>query len=288
MDLAKRARHLARRVGRALIGEQTLQASSFLQGVLAFRLDGEAITDLNLCVPFTYQRRSVLGTLLFYKGAFEEAEISLLLGLLIDVPCPVVLDIGANIGWHDVRWAAARPELRIFAFEPSRRTREVLRENLRRNGVASRVVVVPMAVSDTCGTSTFHECEDSGYSSLKDTGRKRVVSTRNVRVTTIDDFVRSQGLVHVSAMKIDVEGFETEVLHGAVNTLDKWQPDVLVEIYGGKASNPRPLETIHFMQSLGYETFVWKNDRLVPFDSHSDRHFNYLFTKRRDLPAGQQ
>jgi FkbM family methyltransferase len=227
----------------------------------------------------------VLGTLLFYRGSFEEEEIVFLLRLVKDVSSPVLLDIGANIGWHAVRWATSRPDICIFAFEPSRNTAELLRRNVIVNGVEAQIRHIPSAVSDTIGALEFHECEDSGYSSLKDTKRKKVIATTTVPVTTVDSFVKDERLSHVAAIKIDVEGLETEVLRGATDTLSRWSPEMLVEIYGGQASNPNPDKTIRLMQSLGYRAFVWKNKKLLPFESHSDRYFNYWFTKRQNPPT---
>ncbi len=34
------------------------------------------------------------------------------------------------------------------------------------------------------------------------------------------------------------------------------------------------------MQALGYKAYVWKHGAVVPFEKHSDEHFNYFFSKR--------
>jgi hypothetical protein len=64
-----------------------------------------------------------------------------------------------------------------------------LERNISRNSLTGSVVVVPQAVSEKSGYETFFCCDDNAYSSLKDTQRKKVISSLQVPVTTIDEFV---------------------------------------------------------------------------------------------------
>ncbi|MGH9877157.1 MAG: FkbM family methyltransferase [Nitrososphaerales archaeon] len=275
-----RLRCISRKIARIVLGEDILVRSGTLQRMLAYSVNGEQISDSNLIVPLEYERNSVIGTRLFYNGEFEENEIAFVTDLLQHSRNPTVLDIGANIGWHAICWAVACSGARVYAFEPSTKTAVLLKTNAALNGVEAQIKCVPCAVSDQEGVADFHECEDSGYSSLKDTKRKKVISKVSVPVITIDRFVEEEGITQLAVIKIDVEGLETEVLRGALRTLETMSPDVVVEIYRGKASNPNPEETIRLMQSVGYKAFHWKNGNIVPHSIHSDKYFNYYFTKR--------
>jgi FkbM family methyltransferase len=273
-------RCLGRKITREAFGSELLHRSSLLQRLLAFQANGETVTDLNLRFPVEYHKNSVLGNLLFYDGSFEEVEVSYVLEVLRDIRAPVVLDIGANVGWHALNWAISRPDIQVYAFEPSPTSARLLVSNAARNGVDRQVKHLALCVANRVGIAEFYECEDSGYSSLKDTKRKKVVSKTEVSVTTVDRFVETTGLSKLDVIKIDVEGFETDVVRGACKTLERFSPDLLVEIYGGEASNPCPEETLSLLQSLQYSAYVWKNGELVQYQSHSDKHFNYFLSKK--------
>jgi FkbM family methyltransferase len=169
--------------------------------------------------------------------------------------------------------------VKIYAFEPSVTTSNILKKNIEMNRLDGRIFHIQNAVSDTIGMATFNECEDDAYSSLKDTKRKKVLSKIEVPVTTVDVFVNDRKIPAISLIKIDVEGMEHEVLHGAEKTLNLYSPDVFVEIYGGSSSNPDPELTVRYMLSLGYKAFVSDGKCFIPFEVHSDERFNYYFTK---------
>lgn len=278
--VVRKLRCITRKVVRVIFGSDVLFRTPVLQRLLAFHVSGEIVRDFNLPVAMTYERHSVIGNLLFYNGEFEEPEIRFVSKFLRGTRAPVVLDIGANIGWHAIQWAADNRDVQIYAFEPSAKTAELLTRNVKLNGLEKRIRHVPCAVADHEGVAEFHECEDSGYSSMKDTKRKTIISRTSVPVITVDRFVEDEKMTHLALIKIDVEGLETEVLRGALGTLQTIAPEVVVEIYGGQASNPNPEETIRLMQSIGYKAFHWKNGEIVPYSFHSDKHFNYYFTKQ--------
>ncbi len=273
-------RRTARKLSRLFCGEEFLLKNKTLKRWLAFDVNNNNIRDYCLPIAIEYEKNSVIGSLLFYSGTFEEQQVQFIARILKKHDHPIVLDIGANIGWHSIWWALSSPRSSIYAFEPSMTTAKLLIKNIAHNNVASQVTHVASAVADRVGIAEFNECEDSAYSSLRDTQRKRVISTITVPVTTIDRFVEQAKLPEVSLLKIDVEGLETEVVRGARSTLESFEPNVLMEIFGGVASNPDPESTIKFMQALGYKAYVWKHGAVVPFEKHSDEHFNYFFSKR--------
>lgn len=114
---------------------------------------------------------SSIGNALFFSGYFEEQEIAFFLNKLSQDNEPVILDVGANIGLHTVRWAKAFSKTKIFSFEPSPDTRNILERNIVRNKIYKKVTIVPQAVSNIPGNANFLCCEDNDYSSLKDTQR---------------------------------------------------------------------------------------------------------------------
>jgi FkbM family methyltransferase len=254
--------------------------SVLMQAILGFEKRGDVVLDKLGDVRLEYDPHSVIGNKLFVSGQFEEYEIRFFSDLLKQFGAPVVLDVGANIGLHSIRWATSCPSLRAYAFEPSRETLQMVRNNVKRSGHSARIEVIPQAVSDRVGVGEFFHCEDDAYSSLRDTRRKRVVDSYQVDITTIDSFIFGRGLSKVDLVKIDVEGFEREVLMGGVRTLSEFRPHLFVEIFAGANSNPDPEGTVDFVQSLGYDAYVFKDGVPWPFVRHSDAFFNYYFRSK--------
>lgn len=230
-------------------------------------------------VSVEYDLSSVIGRALLLEGEFEEPEIQFFLRRLRQRERPVVVDVGANIGVHTLRWAAGAPGAHVYSFEPSPESRERLVRNVERSGLASAVTVEPLAVSDAPGRAQFYHCRDGAFSSLRDTRRQPVTSTFDVEVTTLDAYAATRPLDRLALVKIDVEGFEHQVISGGRRTLETFRPDLFVEIYGGSDSNPDPERTVATIQGMGYRAFVLVDGEPVPFVRHSDDSYNYFFTK---------
>jgi FkbM family methyltransferase len=255
-----------------------------IQVLLGFDKVGTTVLDKLNNTLIEYDFHSAIGQCMFFGGAFEQDEIEFFTRALAHEAKPVVLDVGANIGLHSIHWARANRTASIFAFEPSPATGKILRRNLQRNSLDKKIELIPLAVSDTCGKAQFFECDDNAFSSLKDTRRKRVVRTHLVPVTTIDEFVAEHHLDRISLLKIDVEGFEREVISGATTTLRLLKPDLFVEIYSGTDSNPDPEGTIDLIRSQGYRAYVLVAGKPVAYEKHVDSLYNYYFTCKDNMP----
>lgn len=209
------------------------------------------------------------------NGAFEETEIDIAAALysaLYYGRC--IVDVGANVGLHSMAWARLAP---VVALEPAPRTYTRLEANVVANGLEDRISMVRKAVGNTLGEAEFFVAEDSAYSSLKDTGRKRISERVRVPCTTLD-LLLSDLPSAVGLLKVDVEGFERSVIAGATELLRRDRPVLFVEIYGGTASNPDPEGTIEDIRAHGYEAFVYaRNTGLVPYERHRDDRYNYFF-----------
>lgn len=229
-------------------------------------------------VDVEYDGRTFIGSTLFREGGFEEPEIEFCAGRLRALGAPVLLDIGANLGWHTLRWATLLPHATIHAFEPAPGSRARLQRNLERNDLLGRVRVHEAAVSSTTGHASFHLAADDAYGSLVPPDRSPVAGRVDVPVTTLDEFVWRQGLEHIDLVKIDVEGVEHEVLEGATRTLHAMKPDLLVEIYEGQRAAPKAADVVASLARLGYRAYVFQEGSAAPFTTHRDWYYNYFFT----------
>lgn len=138
-----------------------------------------------------------------YEEDFEKSIVSRI------SPGDTVWDIGANIGYYTLKFSdAAGPNGKVVAFEPSPRTFErLVSEVSGRQNISSEQI----ALSDHRGEAKFYygNAVDGVTDALQGNG-----SFNMVQVACGDDFSPAP-----SVIKIDVEGFELEVLKGMPETL---------------------------------------------------------------------
>lgn len=153
------------------------------------------------------------------------------------------VDVGANVGiWsyhlHD-------KFQKVFSYEPSKQNIECFQMN-----VGTRTELRIKALANFNGEAEFHQAgKNCGDGKLC---RPGVSASYLVPVVTLD----SENLTDVDLIKIDVQGWEYEVLQGAKNTIMKFQPWVIFEV------NQDIDKCCRFMESLNYETIYLKSKRL--------------------------
>ena len=144
------------------------------------------------------------------------------------VPTDVVYDIGANAG--HVTQILAGAAAKVFAFEPNA---DVIAPLLARG--LMNVTVVHQAVSNKIGNATFHVDvrPDTGAvasSLMRLTGLEDQTRSITVQTTTVDAFSRLTRTVP-DFIKIDVEGFEPQVIEGAERTISRRRPIIIFELW---------------------------------------------------------
>jgi FkbM family methyltransferase len=161
----------------------------------------------------------------------EHQDALLLRFLSNTLPRPgIFLDVGANIGLYSAAWsiATARPHL---ALEPVSQTAALCREVLAANGIEGNVWEI--AAGRTHGSVTL-TASGGGANNRWARERSKVdPDTPLIDVVTapLDQLVTRAGVDVVAAIKIDVEGQELEVLEGAIETLRRWKPRLVIECH---------------------------------------------------------
>jgi FkbM family methyltransferase len=143
----------------------------------------------------------------------------------------VVLDIGAHIGLFSVFMARqVGPTGRVYSFEPTPYTRQVLQDTIRLNGCDSIVEVRAEAVAGSSGVASLYDTGDivSNANSLIRTTRS--VADTPVQIVTIDEFTAAHSQ-NVTCIKVDVEGVEFDVLAGAAETIRRCRPVFELEVH---------------------------------------------------------
>jgi FkbM family methyltransferase len=229
----------------------------------------------------------------FNSGRLYESETSQFLGAVLSAGDTFV-DVGAHVGYFSMLAAAlVGPTGRVISFEPDTSNYAHLLEHVERNSVA-QVLPVPLAVGAEAKVADFFVNSDNdGGHGLWEVGShpfnartREAPRTRKVFLTTLDEFVGSNGTRRVKAIKIDAEGSEVAVLAGAQKLLEQQQvPFVVAEInrFALTAMGTSEAALRGFMTGLGYETYLFQPGmselrRLLAHETpETDYVFNVLF-----------
>lgn len=144
-------------------------------------------------------------------------------------PGAVVFDVGANLGLTSVVFSKLNASASVYSFEPSRNIYRCLKKTIRENNLVN---CFPMqkALSANVGSISFSDNRDSASAShLSLNGESLGHVSYPVEVSTIDAVYSEKGLDRLDFIKIDVEGFEGDVLQGGLKTLQNLKPTVFLE-----------------------------------------------------------
>jgi FkbM family methyltransferase len=156
-------------------------------------------------------------------------------------------DVGANAGTHALALSRlVGPSGSVFAVEPHPRSFALLCENVRLNR-ARNVTALRLAAGSVDGAATLRSPLGTPGSRLL-ASLRRETGDESVEVVTrrLDDLREEGALAPPRFVKVDVEGFDAEVLEGMSETLRAFRPALLVEVSG-----PR---TLALLAREGYAT----------------------------------
>ncbi|MEI7873600.1 MAG: FkbM family methyltransferase [Alphaproteobacteria bacterium] len=125
----------------------------------------------------------------------------------------VLFDVGANVGQTLKTLLRHAPDAKIYGFEPAVETFRVLQANF---GDRRNVDLRNVALGAHPDRRVLQLSEDSQLNTLMPRDTQGVCgATQMTEVATIDDIVAAEDISHLDLLKIDVQGWEMEVLRGA-------------------------------------------------------------------------
>lgn len=180
--------------------------------------------------------------LLFTPQYFDADELKILASRIREGF--TFIDVGSNVGWYALflaREAGPTVATRILAVEPQPEIFDRLIYNIRQNPSCT-IKAVDCAIADKTGELTlFLDPLNRGEASLKIVNSSQTDAIR-VPAVTLLDLLSREGLTHVDAIKLDVEGAEDLVLGPffrdapaslypsvfiVANVPERWQVDVV-------------------------------------------------------------
>ena len=176
----------------------------------------------------------------------------------------VAIDVGASKGNYTVHLLNHSRKCYAFEARPKAVAHLVQRLTARPH---PRLCVETVALSDSTGYAQLRILkDDEGRSSIETANpleRFGVVEVLEVPTKRLDDCAIIEP---VGFIKIDVEGHEEAVLHGAKGTLLRDRPSLIIEIE--ERHKPHCITAVNaFLEELGYKGFYFHDGRLMPIQS---------------------
>ncbi|MFN3864731.1 MAG: FkbM family methyltransferase [Erythrobacter sp.] len=199
---------------------------------------------------------------LIRHGWFDRNLTDVIAGLL--APGMNFIDIGANFGTYTI-FAAGKvgPQGRVIAIEAAPRIAALLYESVVMNGLYGHCEVLRCAAGAQAGRVVLHQFANrQGGNTMLPHIAERAAERQGDSVTKVeiacrplDAIVGERSLKRIDLIKIDVEGFEHEVLKGARETLSRYRPKLIVEwhnaFFDGRPEAARALYDL-LTGELGY------------------------------------
>lgn len=203
-----------------------------------------------------------------------------------DVPV-VVFDVGANTGLYSaevIKHFAV--DLRLYSFEPACETYQLLTQRMSTNRNVE------------CFNFGFGDCEESatlyswsglsGLSSVYDRfhfnrnghfGEQAHQSKETVRLRTIDSFCAERKIDRIALLKLDVEGHELKVLHGASQFIQSGAIDFIQFEFGGTNLDSKTfLHDFVDLLSPRYRLYRILKDGLASMEPYNERSEIFLYS----------
>jgi FkbM family methyltransferase len=207
---------LRRRLVRALFPEGTVSERRFSTSFRGYRYDGSFSSNIDWQV--------------FFFGGYELAELAVIEDVTAAIDGCVSLDVGANTGQHAL--VMAKYSAAVHAFEPFPLVRDLALGHLQRNQL-SHVTMHPFGLATEARTATYRfdsRSRNLGTGSFVGTHNSSADTEVNLEIRRGDEWFAGIGLTRADFVKIDVEGFEAEVVAGLQATLAAHQPVMMVEV----------------------------------------------------------
>ena len=261
------------------VGDHPLNRNAKLRSMWNFCVAQVAVRCVpgDICVPFPNATHLLIsprmkGAAHFISPGLCEFEEMVFVTHFLR-PEDLFVDVGANAGAYTLL-ASGVAGASTVAVEPSPSTFLFLKRNILLNELASRVTPVHAAlcrsegrlrITENLGTENYVCPQGEAGPSVE------------VPVTTLDALLRDK---KPSLIKIDVEGFETEVLAGATETLARLSLQAMIVERAGNAARYGYDETAlhHQIRAHGFSPFAYvpSNRSLTPLAPESRGNIIYL------------
>jgi len=173
---------------------------------------------------------------------------------------PVVVDAGGNIGFFCLYINKLNPSAKIITIEPYAENIVLLQKNLSLNGLQD-VVIVPLALSNSSGTSRF-EVKEYHFDGGRITDDESTSNTF-IETTTLEVIFDTYKIGNVDLLKMDIEGSEFDVIQASLDLLSKRVRRIVIEYHASVKADGRDF----LVESLQASTFklIYESKNILGF-----------------------
>lgn len=202
---------------------------------------------------------STLPSIIFWNGLEGYEKRSVETWIELSKTAEVTLDLGANFGLFGLISKALNPNAVVVLVEPLERNVNRVQNNLDLNKFDAEVITA--AIGDHLGAITFFDM-DASENTIGSIDKNFVEMHQHstsiipieVPMITIDHLVETRQLKKVDLIKIDVEGADFLAIKGAIQTLNTFHPNILIEI-----TNPENANNIdQLLTTLPVKYFIYE------------------------------
>jgi FkbM family methyltransferase len=190
--------------------------------------------------------------------------------------CYIVIDIGTNIGIVALNMAKKVGKKGfVLGFEPNKLTYARCMENVQLNAFEN-IKILNNALGNKSETMFLSEPD------INNSGRNFLTTNHNsniVNVMTLDEVLQDRLFEKIDFIKIDVEGFEYNVLLGAINSIKRFKPILFIELITSnlERNGSSALEIISLLFDLGYNIKnVVNNDIIDKITDFSSANYDII------------
>jgi len=165
------------------------------------------------------------------------------------------IDIGSNIGYYAILESSKIGDNgTVWSIEPSPQNFETLSKNIILNQ-RKNIKCYNIAIGDENGKIDFVISEKSNWSKIKnkidhiENGDKII----QVDIMTLDSFSQKNEIKKVDLLRMDVEGYERNIIEGSINFLEKFKPILMIEVHKMIMGNNRTNQFLEKLQKMNYE-----------------------------------
>lgn len=218
---------------------------------ISININDNLIFKLNLIVAWGGLEYELL-----FNHIFEKEIVDYCLSNIKDKE--LVLDIGANIGYHTVLFAKSiNPSVRVISYEPVKKTFEILQSNVELNSLTN-VDLNNFALGSKNESMVININDEPGWNSLVHNNPNSKSET--IEISKGDDILKDKN--KKVFIKIDTEGFELEVLKGLVEFIKsnnctiifEFTPEFYIELYKSADNAIKKLSEI--LTETGYSKIL--------------------------------
>lgn len=258
-------------IGYSSFGSYFLKRIKRSNSKIPFSIDNDIRINLELSNPLTWDL--ILGKDL-EKSVKEKFIENINSG-------DIIVDLGAHIGEYTLLGAKlVGPDGKIISVEPLHETADSLRENISLNNF-SNCRVIESAVGSKVTKQTLYKVSDEDVYGYLDpiVNNKKLIKSNEIDVTTVDEIITGNNLEKIDLLKIDVEGFEYEVLLGCKSAFEQGKiKNIICEIHSDflKAKKSDEQEIYTFLKSAGFE--------ITKIQEITNKQTTNIFAKKIVLP----